>query len=140
MHAGQRLALASPGVVADALYLLVALAPDTPQQQWRGHPGAHGCMSPGHDHDTLLAECGARTLARLGAAAVASRGQAARPFFLGVGFHKPHVPWDVPVEWYTKYPLENVDLAPHRSPPLQVWAMDCSPSEAQIDALTHPFS
>ena len=121
VHAGQRLALASPGVVADALYLLVALAPDTPhQQQRRGNPGARACMSPGHDPDTQLAECGARTLARLGAAAAASRGQTARPFFLGVGLHKPHVPWDVPVEWYNKYPLESVELAPHRSPPLQV--------------------
>jgi hypothetical protein len=98
-----RLPLSRPGALADALYLLVALAPPAAaapdsiaaagaatRQQRRRQQGHKSCMSPGHDRDGELAECGARTLARLGAAAAASDD--ARPFFFGVGLHKPHVP------------------------------------------------
>ena len=29
-----------------------------------------------------------------------------RPFFLAVGLHKPHMPWNVPMSYYDKFPLE----------------------------------
>ncbi|KAG5193937.1 hypothetical protein MJG53_019979 [Ovis ammon polii x Ovis aries] len=36
----------------------------------------------------------------------------ASPFFLAVGYHKPHIPFRYPKEFQKLYPLENVSLAP----------------------------
>src|SRR5699024_698475 len=36
-----------------------------------------------------------------------------QPFFLGVGFVRPHVPWYVPQHWLDMYPLENIQLPPY---------------------------
>ena len=36
-----------------------------------------------------------------------------RPFFLGVGINRPHVPWYVPQEWYDKFDLESIELPPY---------------------------
>jgi arylsulfatase A-like enzyme len=35
-----------------------------------------------------------------------------RPFFLGLGFHKPHMPWNVPQKYYDMHPLESIELPP----------------------------
>jgi arylsulfatase A-like enzyme len=35
-----------------------------------------------------------------------------RPFFLAVGLHKPHMPWDVPKRYYDLFPLDKVELPP----------------------------
>ncbi|WP_282135756.1 sulfatase [Seonamhaeicola maritimus] len=37
-----------------------------------------------------------------------------KPFFLGVGFNKPHVPWHVPQKWYDMFPLENIKTPPYK--------------------------
>jgi arylsulfatase A-like enzyme len=37
-----------------------------------------------------------------------------KPFFLACGFHKPHMPWFVPKKWFDKFPLESIQLPPHR--------------------------
>ncbi|KAK2849511.1 hypothetical protein Q5P01_009345 [Channa striata] len=34
------------------------------------------------------------------------------PFFLAVGFHKPHIPFRIPQEYLSLYPLEQMTLAP----------------------------
>jgi arylsulfatase A-like enzyme len=48
--------------------------------------------------------------------AISELGKAqARPFFLAVGFHKPHMPWYVPQKYYDLHPLESIQLPPHRT-------------------------
>ncbi len=37
-----------------------------------------------------------------------------RPFFLAVGLHKPHMPWNVPQKWYDMFPLETIQLPPYK--------------------------
>ncbi|XP_019939410.1 iduronate 2-sulfatase [Paralichthys olivaceus] len=39
------------------------------------------------------------------------------PFFLAVGFHKPHIPFRIPREYLSLYPLEEMTLAPDPSVP-----------------------
>lgn len=36
-----------------------------------------------------------------------------KPFFLAVGFHKPHIPYKFPEEFLKLYPLSEIDLAPN---------------------------
>ncbi len=35
------------------------------------------------------------------------------PFFLAVGLHKPHSPWNVPRKYYDQYPQESITLPPY---------------------------
>jgi len=37
-----------------------------------------------------------------------------RPFFLAVGLHKPHMPWNVPRKYFDMHPLQGIDLPPYR--------------------------
>ena len=37
-----------------------------------------------------------------------------KPFFLAVGLHKPHMPWDVPKKYYDQFPLDGIELPPHQ--------------------------
>jgi arylsulfatase A-like enzyme len=36
-----------------------------------------------------------------------------KPFFLAVGFHKPHMPWNVPRKWFDLFPVESIKLPPY---------------------------
>jgi arylsulfatase A-like enzyme len=36
-----------------------------------------------------------------------------KPFFLAVGLHKPHMPWNVPRKYYDLHPLDKIQLPPH---------------------------
>lgn len=36
----------------------------------------------------------------------------AKPFFLAIGLHKPHMPWDVPRRYYDLFPLDAIELPP----------------------------
>jgi arylsulfatase A-like enzyme len=38
-----------------------------------------------------------------------------RPFFLAVGSDKPHMPFSVPKQWFDLFPLETIQLPPHRA-------------------------
>lgn len=35
-----------------------------------------------------------------------------QPFFLAVGLHKPHMPWDVPKKYFDQFPLDSIELPP----------------------------
>lgn len=37
-----------------------------------------------------------------------------KPFFLAVGLVKPHMPFSVPKRWFDPFPLESIELPPHR--------------------------
>ncbi|MDO8543014.1 MAG: sulfatase [Opitutaceae bacterium] len=37
-----------------------------------------------------------------------------RPFFLTAGFVKPHMPFSVPKKWFDQFPLDTIQLPPHR--------------------------
>ena len=41
-----------------------------------------------------------------------------KPFFLGVGLHKPHLPFQAPQEYFDKYPLDEVPLPLHKTFPV----------------------
>ena len=53
--------------------------------------------------DFKVAEWGARQLAQ----------KRDRPFFLALGFHKPHPPWIVPKKYFDLFPLDSIKLPPH---------------------------
>ncbi len=38
-----------------------------------------------------------------------------KPFFLTAGFVKPHMPFSVPKKWFDLFPLESIQLPPHRA-------------------------
>lgn len=37
-----------------------------------------------------------------------------KPFFLTIGLHKPHMPWNVPRKYYDLHPLDQIELPPHK--------------------------
>lgn len=41
-----------------------------------------------------------------------SRASREQPFFLAVGFHKPHIPFRIPQEFLSLYPVDHMTLAP----------------------------
>jgi arylsulfatase A-like enzyme len=53
--------------------------------------------------DFKIAEWGARQLAQ----------KRDRPFFLALGFYKPHPPWIVPKKYFDLFPLDSIKLPPH---------------------------
>lgn len=42
-----------------------------------------------------------------------------KPFFLGIGFHKPHPPFMVPKKYFDLHPLEGIELPPYREDDLE---------------------
>lgn len=60
-------------------------------------------ISDSETEDNKIAQWGAQQLAR----------SYAKPFFLALGFHKPHLPWIVPRKYFDLFPLESIQLPPH---------------------------
>ena len=42
-----------------------------------------------------------------------------KPFFLALGFHKPHMPWNVPRKYFDLHPLDKIELPPYREDDLK---------------------
>lgn len=42
-----------------------------------------------------------------------------QPFFIAIGLHKPHMPWYVPKKYYDLFPLDKIELPPHRDDDLK---------------------
>ena len=59
--------------------------------------------------DGMIAREAVQTIHRLAAAAAADSDS---PFFVAVGFHKPHLPHIAPKRYFDLYPAENVSLPP----------------------------
>lgn len=38
-----------------------------------------------------------------------------QPFFLAIGLVKPHLPFSVPKKWFDIFPLDSIELPPHRA-------------------------
>jgi arylsulfatase A-like enzyme len=56
--------------------------------------------------------------AMLAAAETATDAPPPAPFFVAVGFHKPHVPWYAPAKYFDLYPNDTITLAPSRHKPI----------------------
>ena len=54
-----------------------------------------------------------------------------KPFFLGVGFLRPHVPLYVPQKWFDMHPIEGIELPPYHPDDLD----DVPPIALQINDL-----
>jgi arylsulfatase A-like enzyme len=42
-----------------------------------------------------------------------------KPFFLAIGLHKPHMPWNVPRKYYDMHPKDQIELPPTREDDLE---------------------
>lgn len=54
-----------------------------------------------------------------------------KPFFMGLGFLRPHVPLYVPQKWFDMHPIEGIEVAPYKSDDLD----DVPPVALQINDL-----
>ncbi|MBN2449001.1 MAG: sulfatase [Lentisphaeria bacterium] len=59
-------------------------------------------------------------LANLAVEALGEMRERGQPFFLAVGFHKPHLPFTVPRRYHALYAPERIPLAPNPLPPRDV--------------------
>ncbi|XP_054890558.1 iduronate 2-sulfatase isoform X2 [Poeciliopsis prolifica] len=56
-----------------------------------------------------------------------SRASDGAPFFLAVGFHKPHIPFRIPQEYLSLYPLDKMTLAPDPDVPKRLPSVAYNP-------------
>lgn len=102
---------APEGVLAESGGRVGGFGPKPPNDRyfkWRGEGtstdwGAY----PEEDADMPDTQSAAWAVERL-------RREYDQPFFLGVGFLRPHVPWYVPPHWFDQYAVEDLVLPPYR--------------------------
>lgn len=51
-----------------------------------------------------------------------------KPFFLGLGFNKPHLNWVAPKKYWDLYKRDSITLSPYSQPPIHGAAMGLHPS------------
>ena len=76
-------------------------------------------MTDAEHPDGRIARWGVRMIANF-SRAHAARGGDVAPFFLGVGLHKPHLPWYVPQKYYDMYTLSELPLPPNPFVPINL--------------------
>jgi iduronate 2-sulfatase len=60
--------------------------------------------------------------------------QKSQPFFLAVGFHKPHLPWVAPKKYWDLYDPAKIDLAPNPFPPIDAPEYAVLPNDGEVRA------
>ncbi len=75
----------------------------------RGAPYERGDVEDSEYYDGALAELGVATLREL--------KDSQQPFFLAVGFHKPHLPFNSPAKYWELYDHDKIQLADNPFPP-----------------------
>ena len=56
------------------------------------------------------------------------------PFFLAVGFHKPHLPWVAPKKYWDMYDPAKIDLAPNQFLPKNAPDYALNPNDGEVRA------
>lgn len=62
-----------------------------------------------------------------------------RQFYLGVGLHKPHMPWQASASDFAKHPMNNIDLPQNRYPPRNVPPIALHSSDGSLSNHTSPY-
>lgn len=85
---------------------------------FNGSQGPDWMRSPLTDEEQTDGQLATNTVERLANFSRDGIGKAGgKPFFLAVGFHKPHTPWIVPSKYFDLYDTDNISLAPNRRVP-----------------------
>lgn len=89
------------------------------------------CAQVGDDGyaDHFLADAGIAELKRL--------SEADRPFFLAVGFYKPHLPHNAPAKYWDLFPEESVGMPDNFFPPKHVDPSICIHKSPELTAHYH---
>ncbi|QDU83281.1 Choline-sulfatase [Planctomycetes bacterium Pla163] len=94
----------------------------------RGRAFEAAAVDDGTFHDGLVARRGVEALTEFAArSGGGSNGGEREPFFLALGFLRPHLPFVAPQRYFDAYPLESIELASYRERPAG------APSNAILD-------
>ncbi len=95
-----------------------AAGQNRPEQKFVHIPDGHPLMDwgpfPDRDEDHPDAKIADWAVAKLKQSRTGPN-QTGKPFFLGVGFHLPHVPCFAPQKWFDLYPDESLIMPPFRA-------------------------